>query len=83
MSLTLGDLRERGFTNPVRVIHTICGAILFFTEGVPRVKQGILNPEKVVLANGGKPKVDDPIYCQGCGYGVRKNQMQWVLNDDD
>lgn len=80
--MTLADLRERGFSNPVRVIHTLCGAILFFTDGVPGKKSGILNPNKIVLINGASPKDGDPIYCQGCGYGVRKNQMEWVMNDD-
>jgi hypothetical protein len=82
MSLTLSELRSRGFSRPVRVVHTLCGAILFFTDGVPRKKEGILNPEKVILINGAHPKAGDPIYCQGCGYGVRKNQMEWVQLDD-
>lgn len=83
MPLTLDDLKDRGFSKPVRVIHTICGAIVFFTDGVPKRKEGKLNPYAVVLVNGGHPKEGDPIYCQGCGYGVRKNQLAWVIDDNE
>ena len=82
MSLTLADVKRQGFVNPVRVIHTLCGAILFFTDGVPQKKEGVLNPERVLLINGAKPAMGDPIVCMGCGYEVRKNQMQWVVKDD-
>lgn len=80
--LTLADLRARGFSNPVRVVHTLCGHILFFTDGVPRKKEGVLNPGKIILLNGAVPKEGDPIYCPGCSYGVRKNQMEWIQLDD-
>ena len=79
--LTLDDLRERGMSHPTRVIHSLCGAIVFFTDGVPQKKEGVINPEKVVLINGAKPRMGDPIYCQGCGYEVRKNQLVWVMDD--
>jgi hypothetical protein len=82
MPLTLNEMRERGFSNPVRVVHTICGGIVFFHDGVPRQKQGKLNPSKVILFNGATPKEGDPIICVHCGYDVRKNQLEFVLNDD-
>lgn len=80
--LTLEEMKERGMVRPIRAIHTICGAIVFFHDGVPQGKTGILNPEKIILINGVKPKVDDPIICMGCGYEVRKNQLQFLLHDD-
>ena len=79
--LTLDEMKERGMSHPVRVCHSICGAIIFFHDGVPQKKQGILNPEKVILINGVKPSDGDPIICQGCGYEVRKNQLLWVMDD--
>jgi len=75
-------LKERGFVNPVRVIHTLCGHILFFTDGVP-ARPGILNPNRVVLLNGAKPSEGDPIICTGCGLEVRKNQLEWLKNEED
>lgn len=84
MWITTQELKDRfGFVNPTRVIHTICGHIVFFTDGVPRVKEGVLNPDRVVLLNGGKPRMGDPIVCPGCSYEVRKNQLQWLIKDDD
>lgn len=82
VALTLQELKERGFVNPVRVIHTLCGAIVFFTDGHPQKKEGILNPDKCILINGAKPQMGDPIICSGCGYEVRKNQLQWILQDE-
>jgi len=82
MPLTIEEIKQRShFVNPTRVVHTICGQILFWTDGVPRVKEGVLNPNRIMLANGARPKEGDPIYCEGCGYGVRKNQMSWVMLD--
>jgi hypothetical protein len=81
MSLGLEDLKERGFNNPIRVIHSICGGIVFFHNGVPRGKSGIINPEKVILFNGAKPKDGDPIICVHCGYEVRKNQLEFLIHD--
>lgn len=81
MSLTLNDLKNR-MANPVKVIHTICGGIVFFHDGVPGRKEGVVNPEKVVLWNGVKPRTDDPIYCPHCSYAVRKNQLTWLIKDD-
>jgi hypothetical protein len=81
MSLTLDDLRERGMAHPVRVIHSICGAIVFYHDGTPRGKAGIVNPTKVILPNGIAPREGDPIICMGCGYEVRKNQLEWVMDD--
>lgn len=83
MSLTLAELRERGMRKPIRVVHTICGHIVFFHDGVPQGRRGVLDPRKVILFNGAVPKDGDPIICMGCGYDVRKNQLSWVLNDDD
>ena len=68
--------------NPVRVVHTICGHVVFFHDGMPRGKAGILDPKKVILFNGAQPKDGDPIYCVGCSYKVQGNQLEWVLNDD-
>ena len=79
--LTLDDLRERGMSHPVRVVHTICGAIVFFHDGTPQAKRAIVNAAKVILPNGAKPRDGDPIICIGCGYEVRKNQLEWVLDD--
>lgn len=81
MSLTLDDLKERGFSHPIRAVHTICGGIVFWHEGVPQRKQGILNPEKIILYNGGRPKAGDPIICAHCGYDVRKNQLEFLIHD--
>ena len=80
--LTYEDLKERGFKRPIRAVHSICGAIVFWHDGIPQGKAAVVNPEKVILANGARPKVDDPIYCTGCGYGVRKNQLEFLIKDD-
>lgn len=79
--LTLDEMRDRGLANPVRVIHTICGGIVFFHDGVPKGRRSVLNPGKVILANGAKPKEGDPIICIHCGYNVGKTQLEWALND--
>ena len=81
MPLTMADMRDRGMAHPVRVVHTICGAIVFFHDGTPQTRKGIINPAKVILPNGATPKAGDPIICMGCGYDVRKNQLEWVIND--
>jgi len=82
MSLTLAEMRDRGMSNPIRVVHTICGGIVFFHDGVPREKEGKLNPNKIILFNGATPKDGDPIYCTHCSYAVTKSQLEFVLNDD-
>ena len=81
MPLTLENLKERGFFHPIRVIHTICGGIVFFHEGVPQRKKGVLNPNKVILFNGATPKEGDPIICPHCQYDVRKNQLEFLIHD--
>jgi hypothetical protein len=80
--LTLDEIRERGFVTPIRVIHTICGGIVFFHDGVPQGRKAVINPNKVLLANGVKPREGDPIICIHCGYDVRKNQLEFVLDDE-
>lgn len=80
--LTREELKERGFRRPIRAVHSICGAIVFWHDGVPQGKSGVLNPERVILSNGIKPREGDPIICQGCGYDVRKNQLEFLINDD-
>jgi hypothetical protein len=80
--LTHAELKDRGFRKPIRAIHSLCGAIVFWHEGVPQGKAGVLNPARVILSNGAKPRDGDPIICQGCGYEVRKNQLQFIINDD-
>ena len=83
MTITLPELRDRfGMKHPVRVIHSLCGNPMFFTDGVPRAP-GVLNPQKVVLKNGAHPRDGDPIVCDFCGYKVPGNQLTWVINDDD
>ena len=83
MPLDFQTLRERGMRKPVRVVHTICGHIVFFHDGIPRGRQGIIDPKKVILFNGAAPKDGDPIYCVGCGYKVQPHQLNWVLGNDD
>ena len=81
LNTTLQELKERGFSNPVRVIHSLCGAIVFFHNGMPKEKEGVIDPTKVILVNGASPRTGDPIICRGCGYDVRKNQLEWVIPD--
>lgn len=83
MPLTLVELRERGMRAPVRVVHTLCGHIVFFHDGVPKGRQGVIDPRKVILFNGGKAADGDAIYCPGCSLEVGKKHLAWVLNDDD
>lgn len=75
------ELKARGIHRPVKAIHTICGGIVFFHDGVPKGKEGVLNPEKIILFNGAKPRDGDPIVCVHCGYDVRKNQLEFLIND--
>jgi hypothetical protein len=81
MSPTFEELKDRGMKSPTRVIHTQCGGIVFFHDGIPKAKMGIINPSNVVLANGAEVKDGDPIICPLCGYKVLYNQLAWVVND--
>lgn len=80
--LAYEELKDRGFRRPIRAVHTICGAIVFWHDGVPQGKSGVLNPAKVILPNGIKPREGDPIICMGCGFEVRKNQLEFLIKDD-
>jgi hypothetical protein len=69
---------KRFFPEPCRVIHKLCGGILFWTNGYPRSNQPfVLNPDKCLLPNGATPTVG-PIICQTCQYDVLENGLEWV-----
>lgn len=68
--------------DPVRVIHSQCGGIVFFHDGLPEGKYGILDPKKCILHNGANARDGDPIICPLCQYKVQPNQLQWVINDE-
>jgi hypothetical protein len=80
--LSIQELKERGFQRPIRAVHTICGGIVFWHNGVPRGKEFVPNPDDVILFNGAKPRMGDPIICTHCGYDVRKNQLEFLIKDD-
>lgn len=72
----------KGLLNrPTRVIHKLCGGILFWYDGVPKANTS-LNPAKTILNNGAHPNLGDPIVCSTCQYDVFPNGMEWLIEKD-
>ena len=80
-ALTMEEIKEAGLSDPIRVVHTLCGAICFWHDGVPQEAYGVIDPRKVLLPNGARAKDGDPIVCKFCGYRVQPNQLEWVIRD--
>jgi hypothetical protein len=79
--LTIEEIKETGLKDPIRVIHTICGGIVFWYDGIERGQYIIVNPDKVRLLNGASPRVGDPILCPNCDYIVYPNQLEWLRKE--
>ena len=80
VNLKRNDLTEMGMKHPCRVVHRLCGGMLFWYDGVPQ-KDLALNPAKTILPNGVHPAMGDQIMCSECNFDVLPNGMDWIIYD--